>query len=73
MLGAETAIVLPIFANAADDAKFRARALAFIRAHEDHVAIQKLCRNKALTKSDLVELERMLIANGVAVRDRAAA
>lgn len=65
LLGAETPIVLPNFAAATDAAKFRAKAYAFLRAHEDHVTIQKLRRNKPLTPSDLAELERMLIANGV--------
>jgi type I restriction enzyme R subunit len=65
LLGGENVVVLPPFADAANDAKFRAKALAFLRAHEDHVTIQKLRRNKPLTQSDLAELERMLIANGV--------
>jgi type I restriction enzyme R subunit len=35
------------------------------KAHEDHVAIQKLRRNKPLTPTDLEELERMFVEAGV--------
>src|SRR5581483_9495364 len=65
LLGGENVNVPPPFADAASDAKFRAKALAFLRAHDDNVTIQKLRRNKPLTQSDLAERERMLIANGV--------
>ena len=46
-------------------AKFRAKAQAFLRAHQDHVAIHKLRMNKALTAADLTELERMLVESDV--------
>jgi len=45
--------------------RFRAKAQAFLRQHEDHVAIHRLRMNKPLTASDLTELEEMLTANGV--------
>lgn len=45
--------------------QFRAKARAFLRAHEDHIAIHRLRTNKALTPSDLAELERMLVSNGI--------
>jgi type I restriction enzyme R subunit len=62
--------VLPGFGQGTDYAKFRAKALAFLRAHQDHVAINKLRMNKALTTADLAELQRMLTENGVgAVED----
>ena len=44
---------------------FRAKAQAYLRAHQDHVAIQKLRMNRALTGTDLVELERILADSGV--------
>ncbi|MFL1462603.1 DEAD/DEAH box helicase family protein [Roseococcus sp. DSY-14] len=47
-------------------AKFREAARAFLRAHEDHVAINKLRRNLPLTPTDLAELERMLAEAGTA-------
>lgn len=49
--------------------KFRAKAQAFLRAHQDHVTIYKLRMNKALTAADLAELERMLAENGVGGAD----
>ncbi len=38
---------------------------AFLRAHEDHIAIHKLRMNQPLTAADLAELERMLVESGV--------
>lgn len=64
-MGAETGVALPGFGGAADFARFRAKAQAYLRAHQDHVAIQKLRMNKALTPTDLMELERMLAESGV--------
>ncbi len=64
-MGEETAVVLPGFGQSTDSAKFRAKALAFLRAHQDHVAINKLRMNRALTTTDLAELQRMLTENGV--------
>ena len=43
-----------------DFERFREKARAYLRAHEDHVALQKLRRNRQLTQSDLNELEQML-------------
>jgi type I restriction enzyme R subunit len=45
--------------------QFRVKARAFLRAHEDHIAINRLRMNKPLTPSDLDELERMLAESGV--------
>jgi type I restriction enzyme R subunit len=64
-MGGETAVELPGFGHGTDYAKFRAKAQAFLRAHLDHVAIQKLWMDKALTAADLAELERMLLESGV--------
>jgi len=64
-MGGETAVGLPGFGEGTDYAKFRAKAQAFLRAHQDHVAIHKLRMNKPLTASDLAELQRMLTENGV--------
>ena len=50
-----------------DFERFRAKARVYLRAHEDHVALQKLRRNKPLTADDLAELERMLTEAGVGV------
>jgi len=64
-MGGETHVVLPGFGEGMDYAKFRAKAQAFLRAHQDHIAIYKLRLNKALTAADLAELERMLVESGV--------
>ncbi len=64
-IGAETAVVLPGLGQGTDYAKFRAKAQAFLRAHQDHVAIHKLRMNKALTAADLAELERILVESGI--------
>jgi len=64
-LGDEADVNLPGFAAGTDLARFRDKARAFLRAHLDHVAIQKLRRNRPLTVSDLVELERMLAESGL--------
>ncbi len=68
-MGGETAVVLPGFGQGTNDAKFRAKAQAFLRAHQDHVAISKLRMNRALTASDLTELQRMLLENGIGAAD----
>jgi type I restriction enzyme, R subunit len=64
VIGAEARVALPGF-EGADFARFRAKAQAFLRAHQDHIAIQKLRTNKPLTATDLAELERMLVESGV--------
>jgi type I restriction enzyme R subunit len=45
--------------------RFREKARAYLRAHADHVALQKLWRNRPLTQTDLDELERMLTEAGL--------
>jgi type I restriction enzyme R subunit len=47
-----------------DFERFRAKARAFMKANETHVAIQRLRMNVPLTPTDLEELERMLRENG---------
>ena len=64
-MGDETSVELPGFTTGGDFEKFRAKAQAFLRAHQDHIAIHKLRMNKALTAADLAELERMLAESGV--------
>jgi len=64
-MGDESEVALPGFTAGTDYAKFRAKAQAFLRAHQDHVAIHKLRMNRPLTVADLGELERMLAESGV--------
>ena len=56
-----------------DFERFRAKARAFLRAHEDRLALNKLRRNQPLTPIDLEELERLLIEAGGSAADLAKA
>ncbi len=64
LMGNEIGITLPGFAVGTDQAKFVAKARAFLRRHLDHVVIAKLRMNKPLTASDLAELELLLSKSG---------
>jgi type I restriction enzyme, R subunit len=68
-MGGEMAVDLPGFGRGTDEAKFRAKAQAFLRAHQDHVTVHKLRTNRALTAADLAELQRMLAQSGVGGAD----
>src|ERR1019366_3445516 len=68
-IGSETAVALPGFATPDSFERFRAKARAFLKDHEDHIAIRKLRINSPLTPLDLQELERMLTASGVGSPD----
>jgi type I restriction enzyme R subunit len=65
LMGAEVEIGLPGLVAGIEFEKFRAKAQAFLREHQDHAAIHKLRTNRPLTPTDLTELERMLIESGV--------
>ena len=69
VIGAETSVVLPGLARGAEFEKFRVKAQVYLRAHLDHITIHKLRMNRALTPTDLDELERMLSQSGVGVRE----
>jgi type I restriction enzyme R subunit len=64
-MGSETGIELPGFATSGDFEKFRGKARAFLREHQEHVTIHKLRMNRALTATDIAELERMLAQSGI--------
>jgi type I restriction enzyme, R subunit len=64
-MGEETRYSLPGFGTAGDFERFRSKARMFLREHQDHVAIQKLRMNRALTATDVEELERILAESGV--------
>jgi len=64
-LGDATEVSLSGMAVGSDFERFQAKARVYLRAHEDHVALQKLRRNRSLSASDLDELERMLVESGV--------
>ncbi|MDA8328614.1 MAG: DEAD/DEAH box helicase family protein [Betaproteobacteria bacterium] len=63
-LGEATEIDLPQVSAGMDLAKFKEKARQFLKAHENHVSLQRLRRNQALTTTDLMELERMLVEAG---------
>jgi type I restriction enzyme, R subunit len=49
----------------ADFERFREKARAYLREHEDHLALQRLRRNLPLTDTDIEQLERMLREAGI--------
>ena len=66
MVGDEAIIDLPGFtATPGNFEKFRDKARAFLREHENHISIHKLRKNCSLTRTDLEELERILLESGV--------
>ena len=68
-LGEATEIPLPGVTPGTDFERFRAKAMAYLREHEDHVALQRLRRNRQLTQEDLDALQDMLIQAGVQQAD----
>ena len=41
--------------------RFKAKVQHFLKAHQDHIVIHKLRRNQPLTKTDVEELEKILL------------
>ncbi len=64
-LGDATIVHLPGVTPGTDWERFRAKVRAYLRDHEDHLALQRLRRNLQLTPDDLTSLEAMLIQSGV--------
>jgi type I restriction enzyme R subunit len=64
-LGGETPVDLFGLSAVDDFERFRAKARAFLKAHEDHVTIHKLRLNQALTPTDLAELEGIMLDAGI--------
>jgi type I restriction enzyme, R subunit len=62
-IGEATPTALPFTAGDSFE-RFRLKARAFLRSHEDHLTLHKLRRNQPLTASDIGELERMLTDSG---------
>lgn len=63
-VGEITLIDLPQVTAGLNMGKFKEKVRAFLKSHEAHLSLQRLRRNQALTLSDLVELEKMLIDAG---------
>jgi type I restriction enzyme R subunit len=49
-----------------DFVRFKQKARAFLKQHEDHIVLHKLRHAKPLTSTDLSELESMLVTAGIA-------
>ncbi|MEQ4302663.1 DEAD/DEAH box helicase family protein [Plantactinospora sp. B6F1] len=67
-LDSETELAFVGVSVGTDRERFREKVRVYLRAHEDHVALRKLRRNRQLTSTDLAELERMLAGSGVGDR-----
>ncbi|MEO7853415.1 MAG: type I restriction-modification enzyme R subunit C-terminal domain-containing protein, partial [Rubrivivax sp.] len=63
-LGTESTVDLPQIASGLDMARFKDKARQFLKAHEQHLALQRLRRGQPLTPSDLDEMARMLAEAG---------
>lgn len=63
--GTETLVNLPEVSTGMDYERFRSKAQQFVKAHDNHLTIQKLRRNVPLTATDLEELERILLEAGI--------
>jgi type I restriction enzyme R subunit len=64
-MGPVTEVTITGTGSGVDRARFEAKARLYLRSHLDHVALQKLYRNKPLTTADLDELRRMMVEAGV--------
>ena len=63
-LSEATLVELPGITPGTNWQRFRAKAAAYLKQHQDHIALQRLRRNKALTPDDLHALEQMLLDSG---------
>ncbi|MCX2934940.1 DEAD/DEAH box helicase family protein [Mycobacterium sp. CVI_P3] len=63
-LSEATLVDLPGITPGTNWERFQAKARAYLSQHQDHVALQRLRRNKPLTPEDLASLEQMLIESG---------
>jgi type I restriction enzyme R subunit len=71
-LGPSTEVTLSGLPVSADLQRFEAKVRVYLRAHDDHMALQKLRRNRPLTPDDLAELQRMLSESGAGTSDELA-
>jgi len=68
-MGEATEVALPGFSPADQWEKFRAKTQAFLLAHREHAAVDKLRTNRPLTAADLEDLERLLVESGIGGED----
>ena len=56
--------------SAVNIVQYRKKVMHFLKEHENHIAIQKLKRNIAITQNDIAELERILFeSEGMGTRE----
>nr|WP_239520747.1 DEAD/DEAH box helicase family protein [Blastococcus saxobsidens] len=67
--GPVTDVELPFLTPGTNLERFREKARAYLRQHENHLALRRLRNNHQLTDSDLVALEEMLLASGAGTRE----
>jgi type I restriction enzyme R subunit len=64
-IGESTVVTLADFSTGINEAQYRKKVEAYIRANENHVAVAKLRHNKPLTPVDLESLEQMVYKSDV--------
>ena len=60
-IGTGTDVNLPLAATGMDYDKFKTKTRAFLKEHDDKLALQRLRRNMPITATDLQELEKILL------------
>lgn len=60
-IGTGADVNLPLAATGMDYDKFKAKTRAFLKEHDDKLALQRLRRNMPITATDLQELEKILL------------
>ena len=69
-IGEITAIEFGGIGSAINITQYRKKVLNFLKENENHIALQKLKRNIAITPSDIAEIERMLFeTDGMGTRE----
>lgn len=63
-LGEEKEINLSGTVTTTNLARYRAKMMHFLKAEENHIALEKLKRNKPITQADINELERIFFESG---------
>ena len=64
-IGGNETIDLPEVSTGIDKARFKMKVRKFVETHMDHITLQKIHRAEALTRTDVEELQKMLIEQGV--------
>ncbi len=68
-IGTASEIDLPEVGDGVDKVRFKSKTRKFVEAHADHISVLKIQRGEQLTQSDIDELQRMLVAEGIADAD----